>query len=59
MPHIQVTNVATSVNRALDLGGSELMHSKDEDGHSQWAVLKDPNGAAFGLVPVLPAKMIP
>jgi uncharacterized protein len=51
MPHIQVADVAASVQRALDLGGSELMHAKDDDGQSQWAVLLDPNGAAFGIIP--------
>ena len=40
MPHIQVADVATSVKRALDLGGSELML----DEANQWAVLLDPNG---------------
>ncbi|MDX1396766.1 MAG: VOC family protein [Gemmatimonadota bacterium] len=59
MPHIQVADVGASVKRALDLGGSEVMHGKDEDGNSQWAVLLDPNGAAFGLVPVVPAEAIP
>ena len=59
MPHIQVADVGASVRTALDLGGSELMHGKDEDGDSQWAVLLDPNGAAFGLVPVVPAEAIP
>ena len=59
MPHIQVADVAASVERALDLGGSELMHGKDDDGKSQWAVLLDPNGAAFGLIPVLSAEMMP
>jgi len=59
MPHIQVADVATSAKRALDLGGSELMHGKDDDGKSQWAVLLDPNGAAFGIVPVVPAEAVP
>jgi uncharacterized protein len=58
MPHIQVTDVATSVQRALDLGGSELMHAKDDEGNSQWGVLLDPNGAAFGTIPVVPAESI-
>jgi predicted enzyme related to lactoylglutathione lyase len=53
MPHIQVDDVATSVERALSLGGKELMHGKDDDGQSQWAVLLDPNGAAFGIIPVV------
>ncbi len=59
MPHIQVGDVAASVQRALDLGGSGLMHAKDDDGRSQWAVLLDPNGAAFGIIPEIPAEAIP
>ncbi|MCG8468480.1 MAG: VOC family protein [Gemmatimonadetes bacterium] len=59
MPHIQVADVGASVTSALDLGGRELMHRKDEDGNSQWAVLLDPNGAAFGLIPVVSAEAIP
>ncbi len=59
MPHIQVADVATSTQRALDLGGSVLLHTKDDDGRSQWAVLLDPNGAAFGIIPVVPAEAIP
>jgi uncharacterized protein len=51
MPHIQVADVAASAERALELGGSELMHDKSGDGASQWAVLLDPNGAAFGIIP--------
>lgn len=58
MPHIQVANVAASAQRALALGGSELMHAKADDGTSQWAVLLDPNGAAFGLIPIVPAEAI-
>jgi predicted enzyme related to lactoylglutathione lyase len=59
MPHIQVTDVAASVQRALALGGSALMHAKADDGTSQWAVLLDPNGAAFGIIPMVPAAAIP
>lgn len=58
MPHIQVADVAASVQRAVDLGGSELMHAKDDAGKSQWGVLLDPNGAAFGTIPVVPADAI-
>jgi len=58
MPHIQVADVAASVERALGLGGRELMHGKDDDGTSQWAVLLDPNGAAFGIIPVVSAEAI-
>ncbi len=49
MPHIQVADVAASVEHALGLGGSELMH----DEKNQWAALLDPNGAAFGIMPVV------
>lgn len=59
MPHIQVADVAASVQRALALGGSALMHAKAGDGTSQWAVLLDPNGAAFGIIPVVPAEAMP
>jgi predicted enzyme related to lactoylglutathione lyase len=58
MPHMQVADVAASVERALALGGSVLMHAKADDGASQWAVLLDPNGAAFGIIPVVPAEAI-
>ena len=56
MPHFQVSDVRASTARALELGGRELMHGKSEDGESQWAVLVDPMGAAFGLVPVVGAE---
>lgn len=58
MPHMQVADVAASVQRALALGGSELMHARADDGTSQWAVLRDPHGAAFGIIPVVPAAAI-
>ena len=37
MPHFQVTDVAASAACAIDMGGKELMHGKDDDGQSQWA----------------------
>jgi uncharacterized protein len=58
MPHIQVADVAASVKRAVDAGGSILMHA-EVDGRSQWAVLLDLHGAAFGIIPVVPAGAIP
>jgi predicted enzyme related to lactoylglutathione lyase len=58
MPHIQVADVAAGVQRASALGGTVLVDSKDGDGTSQWAVLLDPNGAAFGIIPVVPAEAI-
>jgi predicted enzyme related to lactoylglutathione lyase len=59
MPHIQVADVALSVERTLGLGGSEVMHGRGDDGTSQWAVLLDPNGAAFGIIPVISEDQIP
>jgi len=59
MPHIQVADVGASVQRALELGGTELMFAKDDQGIGQWAVLQDPNGAAFGIIPVVAADAIP
>ena len=59
MPHIQVADVGASVERALALGGHEVMHGKDGNGNSQWAVLRDPSGAAFGLVPVVAVDQLP
>jgi predicted enzyme related to lactoylglutathione lyase len=54
MPHIQVVDVDASAERALDRGGRKLMHQEDE-----WAVLLDPNGAAFGIIPVVPSQTPP
>ena len=59
MPHIQVADVAASVERALAHGGQELVHGKDDAGASQYAVLLDPNGAAFGIIPVVPEGALP
>ena len=53
MPHFQVADVAASAGSAIDLGGKELMHSKTDDGQSQWAVLEDQFGAGFGVIPVV------
>ncbi len=59
MPHVQVADVGASAARAVALGGTELMHGRADDGTSQWAVLLDPNGAAFGLIPVVAPEDIP
>jgi predicted enzyme related to lactoylglutathione lyase len=59
MPHIQVADVATSARRARDRGGREIMHQKDDLGQSAWAVLADPNGAAFGIIPVVAPEAMP
>ncbi len=59
MPHFQVADVAGSVASTLELGGQELMHAKGDDGESQWAVLVDLVGAAFGVIPVVVAESNP
>lgn len=59
MPHIQVADVAASARRALDRGGRELMHHRNDRGQSQWAVLTDPNGSAFGIIPVVAPEGVP
>ncbi len=59
MPHIQVADIAASAERAVGRGGRELMHHKDGLGQSQWAVLSDPNGAAFGIIPEVASEVIP
>ena len=56
MVHIQVADVGASALRAVEQGGQELMHQRDERGESQWAVLRDPYGAAFGIMPPVPAE---
>lgn len=53
MPHIQVADVGKSAQTAIERGGRELMHHKNKDGSSAWAVLEDPNGAAFGIIPLV------
>jgi len=53
MPHVQVSDVGASAARAVELGGREVLHGTGEDGRVQWAVLVDPMGAAFGLIPVV------
>ena len=54
MPHFQVNDIAASVERAISLGGKEIMHGKTDSGESQWAVVTDQFGAGVGLIPVVP-----
>ncbi len=58
MPHFQVNDIAASVDAALEMGGKELMHGKADDGQSQWAVVGDSDGAAFGLIPVVAPESV-
>lgn len=57
MPHIQVADVTASADRAVRLGGRMLMQSPAGSAGGSWAVLADPNGAAFGVIPVPPHEI--
>ena len=59
MPHIQVSNVAKSLKSAINLGGKDLMHDDDDNGQMLWAVILDPNGSAFGIIPVISENDMP
>jgi uncharacterized protein len=59
MPHIQVADVSASTERAVTGGGTLLMESRTADGTSEWAVLRDPDGAAFGILQVVPPEALP
>lgn len=59
MPHFQVADVALSAERAVALGGREIMHGKSDSGESLWAALTDPDGAAFGVIPVVDPSQAP
>ena len=50
-------DLAASAASAIDMGGRELMHGKDDNGQSQWAVLTDQYGAAFGVIPVVDEEL--
>jgi predicted enzyme related to lactoylglutathione lyase len=52
MPHIQVADVKASTDRAVQRGGRVLMQSPEGAPGGSWAVLLDPAGAAFGIIPV-------
>lgn len=41
------------------LGRSVLIHTRGGNGESQWVVLLDLFGAAFGIIPVVPPDGIP
>ena len=47
MPHFQVADVAASAASAIDMGGKELMHEKDDKGQSQWGGSFRPGWCSF------------
>lgn len=59
MPHIQVSDVHASLERATARGAAVLMQGHMPSGDVAWAVLQDPAGAVFGLVPSIPSEAIP
>ncbi|MEM9828026.1 MAG: VOC family protein [Planctomycetota bacterium] len=52
MPHFQVADVAAAADHAVQMGGSVIMRS----GEDHWAVLADPAGAHFGVIPVVASE---
>lgn len=57
MPHFQVADIKRSATTTVQLGGTVLMQSAAEDTHGEWAVLVDPAGAGFGVIPVVPGQL--
>ena len=57
MPHFQVADVVSSANTAIAEGGTQLM--RDPSDQCQWAVLADPAGATFGVIPVVDSAQAP
>ncbi len=49
IPYIGVENVDAAVKKAKELGGQVLLPPVDVPGFGRAAVLRDPQGAAFGL----------
>jgi len=49
MPYVEVNNVDESARQATSLGGSTVMAPQDIPGTGRFAVLKDPQGASFGI----------
>ena len=49
MVYINVTDIATSVERCVALGGKVIKQVQGEDGTPYYAVIQDPAGAILGL----------
>lgn len=47
--YISVENVANSLAKALELGGTSMHEIKNKEGKLQFAIVQDPAGAVFGL----------
>ena len=47
--YISVENVANSLAKALELGGTSLHEITNKEGKLQFAIVQDPAGAVFGL----------
>ena len=53
MPHFQVADVSAAATSAVEKGGKNLMQAEAGDVHGDWAVLVDPFGAGFGVIPAV------
>ena len=49
MPYFQVTSVDTSASKAKELGGKVMVGPNEIPGTGRFAVLTDPQGAAFAV----------
>jgi predicted enzyme related to lactoylglutathione lyase len=49
MPYVEADNVDGMANRAVALGGAVVVPPKDIPGTGRFAVLRDPQGATFGV----------
>ena len=54
LPYVRVTNVAETIEKAVQLGGKVLVAPKAEVLDGKVAVLEDPTGAAVGILSWVP-----
>jgi predicted enzyme related to lactoylglutathione lyase len=50
VPYVAVEDVDATVAKAQELGGSAVMDAMDVPNVGRIGVLKDPNGAVFGII---------
>lgn len=50
--YFNVQDIATSMQRCLDLGGTVVKESRNQAGECQYVIIRDPAGAVLGLTSV-------
>jgi uncharacterized protein len=50
LPYFQVSDCDAAVARAAKLGGGAMMPPRDIENVGRFAILKDPQGAAFAII---------